>query len=576
MIYEAYDVEKLLMKKIDPAHPMAMAPVPIHSAMKGFIVEHVEEEPLYVAYDSYKYESDFHGETLGMAIVHAVFKREFATPEVLLGNERKSIAIDMNMRPDSIRAIGDELRTTKQVVIIEVVKGKKIVHEITPRKSHEAMNETLAHKLEAIHSFYSVSVPSTNSFQIESRANILIEVAPDNNAFLWLVKNYDTLTEYFTQPMKTIFIQYDGQEGVGTGVTRNFFQSVIDGIKDSGLFVRLHNSDRYTINPDFAKPLELSTDALYKWAGYMMAFAVGNGLRLGFRLSHLILDALLYSRVSWRQEISLYYNLLDAGDDQLRHAIDALKNPAVADYGLFFEKAPYFAPGPRKHSPTSPTKHDEGAVTKRNIREFYFKKAAVDLIQSHLSSLVNGFSTFYKPSELIPENPLTKGLTLSHLDDLLSKSAVSGNIIRTEMSLNAAVDSALGVQEHATHLQDWFWGIITNSRNYKRLTASASNSSGSTLHSAFLEKLLFFWSGLRFVVAQQRYQVKIVPGKNRLPTANTCFFNLNIPIGIETEQALFDALNTAVNNVEQGVGLYGGRRAWSKNSNRSTKKSNSE
>ena len=84
----------------------------------------------------------------------------------------------------------------------------------------------------------------------------------------------------------------------------------------------------------------------------------------------------------------------------------------------------------------------------------------------------------------------------------------------------------------------------------------------------FIDKLLKFWSGSAFYKDNEEYKIQINPGLSatHLPQSHTCFFLIDLPdyttVGNDTQigNTLYDKINTAISNVEGGMGFAGGKK----------------
>jgi hypothetical protein len=81
----------------------------------------------------------------------------------------------------------------------------------------------------------------------------------------------------------------------------------------------------------------------------------------------------------------------------------------------------------------------------------------------------------------------------------------------------------------------------------------------------FLINLLKFWSGSSFYKDNEKYKIQIDRSlsEEHLPKSHTCFFKIDLPIYTgsnydEIGRKMFDKMNTAIYNVELGMGHAGG------------------
>jgi hypothetical protein len=607
LIYEVFDIMYIETTIVNVNNAAARAPKLLNKADNDVLIKRTHEDTITVAFDKYKHNNHdnyFHDEILGIKIASTLksWASTKITAHVTLTNNHP-VHIKGKLSPRDIIAIGYTLRTNKIVLIDTWLNNKLIKYEIIPRHDHINRNVMFANKLDAIHDylFEERQLRTTESLQTMSTAisaklmdppelNIQFNMPVESNAFLYICKmaSDDFMDNWLSTKIQLLNITYDGQSGIGAGVTRNFFQSILDGIVSAGIFRRINeNSIRHTINHEFVPPPGVSFDRVYWCAGRIMAFALANNMPfVGFRLSHILLDALLYTRTAIPVETITYYSLIDDDPSALKTCTTMLRSGRdINALDLYFEDAPYPPPGPRTNSPHSDAKYDEGAVTHRNVLTLVQRRAFNKLFgptatqirtQTMIIRCIDGFSMLYSNDIEIPWLPT--GMTMSQLDDLLCISNITPAEIRNsnmQCSINISNTILESKHAHAKDLFNWFIEIISNDDSWRSFpidTGASSSSSGKKKkdYLKFLEGLIMFWSSARFIMTENNYQVSIInPRGEALPTSNTCFFQINIPVGIKTKAELYNKLVFAVNNVESGVGMYGGAK---KNKARQPKK----
>ena len=84
----------------------------------------------------------------------------------------------------------------------------------------------------------------------------------------------------------------------------------------------------------------------------------------------------------------------------------------------------------------------------------------------------------------------------------------------------------------------------------------------------FIDKLLKFWSGSAFYKDNEEYKIQLNAGLSatHLPQSHTCFFLIDLPdyttVGNDSQigDTLYNKINTAISNVEGGMGFAGGKK----------------
>ena len=608
LIYEVFDFTAIRMQELNPTNASSRAPGMLQLTQNNILTSRTHVDHFTIAFDDFKYnrhENHFHDEILGLGIIARLKLREFK--KILIHFKKPNVKYveitnaTSSVNPNSVMAIGNTLRTTNELIVqIYDYQYKSQLYEITPRKQHITKNIAFADKLDAIDAHVKQvrqtrDAQETSTIQTEIKAkrtgpvtNDIIVMEQTSNAFLYMCTVTDYyMVEWMPTKIESMFIQYNDQDGIGPGVTRDFFQSVLNGIVESGIFRRIsETSDRYTINHEYVAPTNISIEHIYWCAGRFIAFALANGMSFtGFRLGHIILDSLLYTRTLMPDEVILYYSLIDDDANALKQCTDMLRSGRdFNNWELTFEDedAPFPKPGPSSHSPTSITVHKTGAVTHRNVLSFIRRRAFRTLfgpnsMQKHSLEMIRlctiGFSTLYSSDLDTPWLP--KAMTLMHLDDLLTVQSVTPAQIREHyesfkisLVVNSTITSIRN-QLHARNLLTWFIQIVSSEDAWKEFpielienfTTLPSSKQRRTAYNKFIDGLIMFWTGVRFIMKEHTYQVSIAKDFRGLPKAHTCFFQIEIPLSIKNKDNLYKKLVQAVFFVEAGVGMYGGKRS---------------
>lgn len=382
-----------------------------------------------------------------------------------------------------------------------------------------------------------------------------------------LNKDKDYVDSLWQGNMSSYSIQFRNQEGVGEGVTRTALQMIIDEIDDTKFFVPAEQgSARYVVNPaiteDYLDSLgyfilgEDTVRSIYKQIGAIMALCTRYDIPIPFSLSRGILANLIYRHSEIDEDEYVMYYLLDM-PQMASSLVTMLQHPSsIKDALADTEFNDYYPLVKNK---------DNKTITTENFKEYMRLLAKHQLTHQHAvgandtyENLRAFLSGFYIRSKL-----RQMSVTVSELDRLMHGQVITENTIRHWLTPDRIVSDS-DAPEHQQILL-WLKQIISSGGKDFPLDAvdAQPHSSSTSKHKKteflnFMGKLMYFWSGVRKLNPSKQYQVIFI--ETVLPMASTCFYQLKLPYTVQNKGELYRKLVTAVYNVEQGVGLYGGKK----------------
>ena len=368
--------------------------------------------------------------------------------------------------------------------------------------------------------------------------------------------------------MTSYYLQFRGQEGVGEGVTRTAFQMMLDEIRDTKFFVPAEpGSSRYVVNPaitaDHMYSLgyfvsdEEDVQFVYKQIGAFMALCTRYDIPIPFSLSRGILANLIYRHSEIEDDEYVMYYLLEM-PQMASSLVSILQHPSsIQDALPDAEFNDYY--------PLVNNKNNK-AITTESFKEYMRLLAKHQLIQQHAVGAHNTHETLraFLSGFYIRRHLRKMSVTVSELDRLMHGIGITEQALKDWLTPDR-ITTDLDTPEHQ-EIMKWLKQIILSGGTGFPLdivdTQPRSSKSMSkhkkTEFLNFIGKLMYFWTGVRKLDTSRQYQVIFID--TVLPMASTCFYQLKLPHSVQSKDELYRKLVTAAYNVEQGVGLYGGKK----------------
>ena len=417
-------------------------------------------------------------------------------------------------------------------------------------------------------------------FRLNMQPTSKIFMAAHNALKATTLLTQQEIKNVFRGEFTTFTGRFFGQEGVGVGVTKTFIQMMLDEIRDDEFFVPAEEgSSRYVMNPVMTKEKLVSmgyrvdTDddvkGVFTLMGKLFSFCIRYDIPLGFSLSRAILANIIYRDVEIDDDEYVMYYLLEM-PQMSSSVINTLQDPS--SFEVAFEDAEF--------NDYYPLVAENKPITKDNFKE-YLRLVAKHQLTKQIAVGANDtsknlkafLSGFYIRKKLRALNT-----TVGELDKLMHGATITNESIREWLTPGRVTIST--TDQHENQLGQWLKEIMLSEGNdfpIEEITHSPAGTQSRSIETrkkdefiVFMGKLMFFWTSLRKLDNTQRYQIIFVDGA--LPRASTCFYQLKLPRTIQTKDELYRKLITAVYNVEQGVGLLGGKTK--KSSKRHTSKKN--
>ncbi|KAJ6314476.1 hypothetical protein OIU78_018036 [Salix suchowensis] len=352
-----------------------------------------------------------------------------------------------------------------------------------------------------------------------------------------LEDSYNQLRMRPTQDLRgRLNVQFQGEEGIDAGgLTREWYQLLSRVVFDKGalLFTTVGNNVTFQPNPNSVYQTEHLS--YFKFVGRVVAKALFDGQLLdvyftrsfykhilGVKVTYHDIEAVdpdYYKNLKWMLEndVSDIPDLTFSMDaDEEKHIL--YEKTQVTDYEL--------KPGGRNIRVTEETKHEYVDLVADHI--------LTNAIRPQINSFLAGFNELV-PKELISIfndkelELLISGLPEIDLDDLKASTEYTG-------------------YTSASSVIQWFWEVVKgfNKEDMARLLQFVTGTSKVPLEG---------FKALQGISGPQKFQIhKAYGAPERLPSAHTCFNQLDLPEYTSSEQ-LQERLLLAIHEASEGFGF---------------------
>ncbi|KAI3769136.1 hypothetical protein L6452_00236 [Arctium lappa] len=352
-----------------------------------------------------------------------------------------------------------------------------------------------------------------------------------------LEDSYNQLRMRSSQDMKRqLNVHFQGEEGIDAGgLTREWYQSLSRVIFDKGalLFTTVGNNATFQPNPNSVYQTEHLS--YFKFVGRVVAKALFDGQLLdvyftrsfykhilGVKVTYHDIEAVdpdYYKNLKWMLEndVSDIPDLTFSMDaDEEKHIL--YEKTEVTDYEL--------KPGGRNIRVTEETKHEYVDLVAEHI--------LTNAIRPQINSFLEGFN------ELIPRESISifndkelelliNGLPEIDFDDMKANTEYTGYTAASSVII-------------------WFWEVVEafNKEDRARLLQFVTGTSKVPLEG---------FRALQGLSGPQNFQIhKAYGAPERLPSAHTCFNQLDLPEYMSKEQ-LQERLLLAIHEASEGFGF---------------------
>jgi transcription termination factor NusB len=372
------------------------------------------------------------------------------------------------------------------------------------------------------------------------------------------------------------------------GLRRDFITSLTTELFEStnGIFMTREGTKKYFLNPNFKHDeyyeyiinkitnnqydYKRFTDDFYEFIGKLITFILVNDCGLDKNISS-YLTASLSKTIDRNEEPNFddadyLYFMFEDFPEYTSSILNLMKmNPDEIEY-TSIQFNDYY----------NLVEVDED-VTKDSISKFLYKTAkymmtktilrkGIDNINDsdYLEVVKNGEKInklFIKGIKGDINNYLReKDLPLKVVNSYLVKPTMSSEIISKLISnfkntMSKKKDNATSNKKKLGRMTDLFIKYVL--KNKKQLDELEYHK--------FMDKLLKFWSGSSFYKEDENYKIEInnMLSDQHLPQSHTCFFLIDLPLYTGTNdeeigEKLYNKIDIAIANVEEGIGLQGG------------------
>jgi hypothetical protein len=389
-------------------------------------------------------------------------------------------------------------------------------------------------------SIKSYNLPTkTNMKIILKRPKLQIIANPEHPVDSLVYKVYNKTIEDLPLLLEDFDVTYEGQEGIGEGVNRDFITRCIKDLVSELLepVVKSNNTKNNTKTNlgqyNIKKKLDLTYATKRKLVtfGYLIGIMVLNDIPFEIELKRSLLHMCLFNTKPSEDISYLVYQMVEDPDSKI-FIQQLMKNPDHIELsGLDFEDVG------RKEKP----------VTKSNFISFLRIWEEYYHIPPYCKYVAEGMNKKTGISNIL----LKKGINVYKMYDILCNNKLDKEKVKD------FVKEQVFFEKVPTEVQGWFSNILLES------------------DVEFVKNLVYFWSGTYSPMKGIKYQIvigervisdKVCP----LPESHTCYAQLVLPKNITSKEQLKDILEKAIGYVAKGMLMYGGK-ATKKKSTKSTK-----
>ena len=363
-------------------------------------------------------------------------------------------------------------------------------------------------------------------------------------------------------------------EGVGIGVTIDFFQGIIDELTSLNIFIKPEGSDRYFLNPymDVNKifmnvikgrldtisiPLfvnhviannEFNYRDFYIFIGNLLSFFIFNDLGFNFRLSTALLAKMIYKIDNINNTDLISYAAFDFPDEFNTNFANLMRGVGPADFDYIQSIDMNFNDVIDIEDPNDYKKILDHQITDSNFinyLELYSKEILNNPLKNdkrsglikHINNLYY-YDGFIKGFNYMKHHVFKKiKPTIFILDELLYKNISKKDIIKLINKFTAVMIEKI---DRLDHVNKGKYNIVFQN------IISILNDNGETFpfeeigidhrpddyinyFLQFIEKLIRFWTGFGYINLDLNYQFKIInKTAYKLPQSHMCFAEIDI------------------------------------------------
>lgn len=331
-------------------------------------------------------------------------------------------------------------------------------------------------------------------------------------------------------------VQFQGEEGIDAGgLTREWYQLLSRVIFDRGalLFTTVGNNTTFQPNPNSVYQTEHLS--YFKFVGRVVAKALFDGQLLDVHFTRSFYKHILGIKVTYHDieavDPDYYKNLKWMLENDVNDILDlTFSMDADEEKHILYEKNEVtdyeLKPGGRNIRVTEETKHEYVDLVADHILTNAIRPQITSFLEGFNELITRELISIFNDKEL---ELLISGLPEIDLDDLRANTEYTGF-------------------SAASSVVQWFWEVVKsfNKEDMARLLQFVTGTSKVPLEG---------FKALQGISGPQRFQIhKAYGAPDRLPSAHTCFNQLDLPEYISKEQ-LQERLLLAIHEASEGFGF---------------------
>lgn len=365
------------------------------------------------------------------------------------------------------------------------------------------------------------------------------------------------------------------------GLRRNFITSLTTELFQKKIFITREDTKSYFLNPNYQpdeyekyiikKHLSNIDDTyyesskfivdFYKFLGLLISFIIVNDCGLDYYLSS-YLTSLFFNNDN--DNINNLIYMINDFPSNFKMFANLMKKPNDINCGITFNDTYDLIP-------------EDKDLDKDNIIEYLYEiskfinKKSIFRKDIEISSTI----TIEKQKQLIKTNTLmyisfNEGIPKQIKDDFTNNNftpLIIKTYLKTPDMSNEIIEKLINNFSESMEekyelekIKEIFIEYVLKDNKEKHKNEKS--------YFKFITKLLNFWSASTFYKEDGKYKIEINSNLsiNHLPQSHTCFYTIDIPDYSVLEKdeeignKLFDSINNAIFNIEEGFGLAGGAK----------------
>lgn len=423
-------------------------------------------------------------------------------------------------------------------------------------------------------------IPTLNNYIGNSIISLFIRYIENDKKLKFVDSNDTYVCNYIISKNDKDELKDERQIGIDLdGLRRDFITSLTNELFKKEIFITREDTSIYFLNPNYRpdkyekyiikKHLTNIDDNyyenefifdFYKFLGVLISFIIVNDCGLDYYLSS-YLTSLFFNKDKEKENINNLIYMINDFPNNFNIFANLMKKPADISCGITFNDTYDLIP-------------EDKDLDENNIIEYLYEISKFINKKSILRKDIElSSASIEKQIEIININTLMyicfkEGIPKEIKDDFTNNNftdIIIKSYLKTPDMSEEIIEKLIN-NLIANMYEKYVLKKITEIFIEYVLRNNKGKHENKESYFKFITKLLKFWSASTFYKETGKYKIEINPNLSisHLPQSHTCFFMIDLPdyreLGSDEEigNKLFDSINTAIFNIEDGFGLAGG------------------